>query len=337
MIHAWRWTGFLLLATLAAALLACATPAVAQSTGVAIPAGRAAKNVAIITMQGEINGTMAASIKRRLNEAVEGKADAVVIEIDSPGGELGAVFDICTSIKQCPIANTVAWVRPMAYSGGAIVALACREIVVAEACSFGDAAPIEIRFHAMVRTMGRSERAKILAPLLAELIDSARLRGYDEKLVQGFAMLGVELWLIENTKTGEKLFIDRAEFVRIYETEPPLLTPTLTGGPPGGPAPGRARSPSSPGNPGDAPTAVAPPSTEPTGDAGTVTPAETGTTGAGTAAEGEPTFVPASNQSSPQLVKDLNLNLSGVSTRPVITAAAKAEWRVVEYVSNGDS
>ena len=55
---------------------------------------------------------------------------------------LGATLGISNAIKSSPIKNAVAWVRPQAYSGGAIIALAAREIVVTDPGSMGDALPI---------------------------------------------------------------------------------------------------------------------------------------------------------------------------------------------------
>jgi membrane-bound ClpP family serine protease len=162
---------------------AASTPAAGQP--VSIPAARQAKNIAIITIEGPIDGDSAISVKRRINESVRGGANAIVFDINSPGGEVGAVLEICTAIKRCPISNTVAWVNPDAYSGGAIIALSCREIVIAGAATMGDAAPIAISMGLFLNSLDATERAKVLAPLLQEIVNSARMRGYDEKLVQG--------------------------------------------------------------------------------------------------------------------------------------------------------
>jgi len=183
-------------------------------------AGRVSPNVAIITIAGAIDSTTAASVERRLKAAEKAGADAVVLEINTPGGEVGAVLRICGLLKKTTVPRTVAWVNDQAYSGGAIIALACQEIVTAGGSRFGDAAPIRFSPIFGLQSLGDSERAKALAPLVVEMVDSARRHGYDEKLVQGFIALGVELWLIENTATGERLFVDRAEYLRVFGQEP---------------------------------------------------------------------------------------------------------------------
>ena len=81
-----------------------------------IPAGRKAETIAIISVDGPIDGVTTRSIERRLQEAKEAGCDAVVIELDTPGGDLMATFDILELIRNQAPANTVAWVRPKAFS-----------------------------------------------------------------------------------------------------------------------------------------------------------------------------------------------------------------------------
>src|SRR5205823_128486 len=57
-----------------------------------------------------------------------------------------------------------------------------------------------------------AEREKMIGPLMAEVVDSARRNGYDEMLVQGLIRRGVELWLVENSRTGERLFVTAEQY-----------------------------------------------------------------------------------------------------------------------------
>ena len=209
-----------------------ASPAAPSS----VSASRQASNVALITVDGPIDGIMARSFRRRLDEAVAMNADAVVVELNTPGGELGAVLEISNAIKQSPIRNTIAWIHPMAYSGGAIIALACREIVVSDGSSFGDAKVIQIRrssFSAQITNMNDAERQKLLPPLLADVVDSARRHNRavgayqsDELLVQAIVATDAELWWVQDNKTGVRFAVDRAEFERLFPDRP-VLQPML--------------------------------------------------------------------------------------------------------------
>lgn len=240
------------LASLLLLVFTTGTFAVEQGAGAAAPsaapASRQAEHVVVIPIREEIDAVTVYSVERRMEEAVRDGASALVFELDTPGGEVGAVLEICEMIKNSPIPNTVAWINTEAYSGGAIIALACREIVIAESVSFGDAAPIAFSPLTGLQQLSPTEREKMLSPLRSELVDSARRNGYDERVIPGFIQLGVETWLVENVETGERLFVDEAEYRTIFDNDPPRSNPRVSDGatrsaPPGPadePAPARA-------------------------------------------------------------------------------------------------
>jgi membrane-bound serine protease (ClpP class) len=213
---------FLICGTFVAALLlAIDAEARPQETpAAAVPAGRQANHIAIISIHGPIDGITTRSLDRRLDEAARRGIDAVILEIDTPGGDLMATFDILELIRTKAPANTIAWVRPKAFSAGTIIALACREIVTTPTGRFGDAAPIQGMPLVGLRNMPAAERAKIEAPLLSELVYDARRQGWDEKLVQAFVAVDVQLWLIRHRDTGDLLFVDAAEYERIFGEAP---------------------------------------------------------------------------------------------------------------------
>ena len=194
-----------------------------------VPAYRRAQKVAIIPIRGVIDQITAQSVMQRVKRATREGCDAIVLDIDTPGGAAPATLDICAFLKdrsQVP-ANTVAWIHPTAYSAGTIIALACREIVVSDNATFGDAAPIALSPMMGLQALPDTERAKILAPLLAEIRDSARRNHYDENLVQSFVRVGVPLWLLENTTTGERVVVDEIEYTELFASAPPTqITPT---------------------------------------------------------------------------------------------------------------
>ncbi|MBM4112201.1 MAG: hypothetical protein FJ253_02330 [Phycisphaerae bacterium] len=190
---------------------------------VAVPAARRAERVAVLPIQGPIDGITVRSLERRLERARADGVDAVVLELDTPGGEVSALLDICRLVKNDMPPNTVAWVRPSAYSAGAIIALAAREIVVTPDAAFGASAPIAAIPLLGIVELPATERAKLESPLLSEVIDSARRNHWDERLAQAFVALGVELWLLEDVRTGERVIVDRTEYRAIFGQDPPDL------------------------------------------------------------------------------------------------------------------
>ncbi len=330
------------------ACLAC-VPATAQDApapGVApasVPAARQADDVVVITIRGEIDRWMELSVKRRIEQAEASGADAIVFEIDSPGGEIGAVLEICNAIKGSTIANTVAWVNHNAYSGGAIVALACREIVTANPASMGDAFPITMSPMG-VRGLSPDERTKFLPPLLTEVADSARRNGYDEFLVQAMVTDGIELWSVRDRDTGRLWFINEQEYRILFNGDPPRGKPVLvsvTGGrasqktqPP--PAAGEAEDAGTPGPAAGDETPPRPTPGEENADPAGGAPVPAGPdTGAATGADGASTpFTPAS-PSVADLAESASLGLTAPSTRPVFTEADRGRFVEPRYICDG--
>ena len=298
-----------------------------------VPASRRATNIAVITITGKIDDTTLRSVVRRLGLAERAGAEAVVIELDTPGGELGAVLGICTAIKACPIKNSVAWINKTAYSGGAVIALACGEMVINDGATLGDSLIINTMF-GMINAMDEHDRQKLLSPLIAELVDSARRNGYDEMLVQGIASRGVELWLVENTESHRRLFVTRQEYKVIFGEEPVDSPSVLPSAPPLSEADRKA-----------AQEAMPPPGAGMTKLSEKVRRTNNPPGGPGRASkfarQSDPEhpahpYVPA----APGMVEldkegEVSRSQEVPSTRPVITSSDAGHWTLVEHVSTG--
>lgn len=203
----------------AIALLPCLS---VESTQVAsVPPSRMARCVAVLPLRGEMDAISMEGLSRRASQAREAGADAIVIALDTPGGEVTSTLELCRRIKSDFPANTVAWIRPRAYSAGTLAALACKEIVVTPDAVFGDAAPIAVSPWTGLQPLPPTERAKLEAPLLSEVTDSARRRGHDERLCRAFVSAADELWLLEDAARGERFIVDAAEYERVFGAPPP--------------------------------------------------------------------------------------------------------------------
>ena len=203
--------------TAIAAILSVAVAAAAQAQSpAAVPAARQASRVAVIPLRGAIDDVTAESVDRRVQLATDEGAQAIVLELDTPGGDLMSTLRICDAVKSRLPANTVAWVHPHAYSAGAIIALSAREIVMSPSAAMGDAAPVQAVPGLGMLPLPAAERAKVESPVVAEVVDSARRRGYDERLVASFVRLGQPLWLAERTDGGARAIIDAQEHSALF-------------------------------------------------------------------------------------------------------------------------
>ena len=164
---------------------------------------------ALIPIDDEINDVMLESLKRRIAEAQKDGADLLVFEMDTPGGMVTSALKICDTIKGVP-QHTVAWINTKAYSAGAIIAMACNEIIMARRSTIGDAMPIMIGAEG-VRAVAEDVKPKINSPLLEELRDSARRNGYSMLLCESMIRPGIQVFWVQNNQTGEKRFVDWSE------------------------------------------------------------------------------------------------------------------------------
>jgi membrane-bound ClpP family serine protease len=198
-----------------------AAPAAPTAPPRAVPSWRQASRVAVVTIHGEVDEVTRASVLRRMREAVAAGADAIVLDLDTPGGDLNATLQICLAIKDDLRVPVHAWIHPRAFSAGTILALACRGILVAPNAVFGDAAPITGIPGFGLMPLPAAERAKIEAPVLAEVVDSARRGGYDETLVRTFVTVQEEAWMLRNRRTDERIFVGRQEYRHAFGEDPP--------------------------------------------------------------------------------------------------------------------
>lgn len=211
------------------ATLAVLVCLVANADGVAtVPPSRGARCVAVLPLRGEMDAISMEGLCERARQARAAGADAVVIALDTPGGEVTSTLELCRRIKSDFPANTVAWIRPRAFSAGTLAALACREIVVTPDAVFGDAAPIAVSPWTGLQALPPTERAKLEAPLLSEVTDSARRRGHDERLCRAFVSAPEELWLLEDPTRGERFIVDAAEYEGVFGGPAPTDAPRTT-------------------------------------------------------------------------------------------------------------
>lgn len=168
---------------------------------------------AVIPIKGEINDVLRRSLERRLDQARADGVDLVIFEMDTPGGLVTSALDISKLIKKLPDEGirTAAWVNDQAYSAGALISVAAQEILMAPSASIGDCAPIMISPVGGPQQLGETERAKAESPILQEFRDSAIRNDYNPLLCRAMVTVGVEVWWVQNTETGERKFVDAEE------------------------------------------------------------------------------------------------------------------------------
>lgn len=168
------------------------------------------ERILIIDFEGPIEGVMAAYMKRRLEQAVEGKYDCVVLRIESPGGTVFHSEEISQRVFALPESiHTVAWVPHQALSGACMVAMACREIVLSRAGTLGDCQPIVMDPESQgIKPVGE----KIESPLRAIFRQFAQANDHPEALSEAFVSQHLEVIKVRNDKDASTHYIDGAWF-----------------------------------------------------------------------------------------------------------------------------
>src|SRR5580698_4863020 len=150
--------GFLLVIL---SLLFSAAGAFAQSA--TQPAGG---KVAIVQLSGEINDFDRDQFIRHFNDARAAGAQTVIVNLDTYGGLVTSGLEISHFLKRQSDIHTIAYVEDKAISAGAMIAMACNEIVMSRSATLGDCAPIVFNFDGTLDSLPAAERAKQESPIL---------------------------------------------------------------------------------------------------------------------------------------------------------------------------
>src|SRR5437764_1626969 len=142
------------------------------------PSSQPPQPAAIVPMFGQIDDYSRGDLFRRFEKAKALGAKVIIIEIDSPGGLVTSSMDSSQFVKRQTDVHTIAFVKEKAYSGAAMVAVACNEIVIGPEAVIGDCAPIIFDRSGQLQPLPETERAKQETPVVAEFLDSARHNGY---------------------------------------------------------------------------------------------------------------------------------------------------------------
>ncbi|NQT86597.1 hypothetical protein HQ560_07530, partial [bacterium] len=94
--------------------------------------------IVIIPLDGMVGEGMRHSVERRLREAAALEPALLVFEMDTYGGILASALSIADSIFDLEKPHTIAFVNDKAISAGALISVACDEIIMTRGSEIGD-------------------------------------------------------------------------------------------------------------------------------------------------------------------------------------------------------
>ena len=189
----------LLLAVLAGPLACPVAEACAQK--------RTYKQGVLIRFEGPIFPFTEKVLERQLERARKLGADLVVVEINSPGGEVESSFRCAEMLEAVNFATTVAWVPEMALSGAAIMSLGADQIVMHPNARLGDAGPI------YANEFGQFELVpeKIRSDLSTRIRSLAERNNRPPALAQAMMDNTMVVFHVQNQETKEDSFMTENE------------------------------------------------------------------------------------------------------------------------------
>lgn len=158
------------------------------------------KTAAVIPCDKMVDKGLYESIRRRSQLAIDAGATYLIYDIDTYGGDLFAAIDITNYIlnEVNPKVHTVAYVSQKAISAGAMISVACNDIIMKHNTTIGDCAPIQMK--------GKLEgvkREKIETFTRATFLTCAKANGYPEPLLVAMVTMQIKVYRIRN-KTENK-------------------------------------------------------------------------------------------------------------------------------------
>ena len=144
--------------------------------------------VYVIDIRNEIGSGLRTYISDGIQIAEQAEADVIVFDVDTPGGRVDSAVDIIRAIQGTQI-PTIAFVNRQAISAGAMISIACNQIVMTSGGTIGDSAPVDIQ--------GQEAGEKALSYIQGTIRATAERENRNPDIAE--AMVDKELVLVKRT------------------------------------------------------------------------------------------------------------------------------------------
>jgi membrane-bound serine protease (ClpP class) len=177
--------------------------------------------VVVIPIRAQIASPELYILRRGLKEAIENHVDTIVLDMETPGGELDVTFEMLKALEKFP-GKTVTYINREAISAGALISAGTDEIYFAPGGVIGAAAPVLAVGGEIDETM----RSKIVSYLKARVRSISEGKGYRGEVISAMIDKDFELKIDDEVikPKGELLSLTASEAMKNYGDPPqPLL------------------------------------------------------------------------------------------------------------------
>lgn len=164
------------------------------------------RQVYIVRVAGEIDPAMTAFLKRALRDIPDTPESLIVIEMDTFGGRVDSALKMVDAILNVNQAHTIAYVKNKAISAGALISLACNQLVMQNNTTIGDCAPITFSSEEGPKMLGE----KFQSPLRAKFRTLAKKNGYPAVLAESMVTIDMQVYRIK--LDGKLVYMDDQQY-----------------------------------------------------------------------------------------------------------------------------
>lgn len=184
------------------------------------------KTVYVIGIRDDIMPPMTYVVRRGVKEAMEAKADLLVLDMDTNGGRVDVTEEIIGIVGKFT-GDTMTYVNRKAFSAGAFIAVGTRRIFMADEAVIGAAAPIMMVPGGGPTQLPETVEAKMTSGIKALIRTKAERHGHNVEVMEAMIDRNKELVIdgkVINPK-GQILTLTSLEAATEYGTPPkPLLS-----------------------------------------------------------------------------------------------------------------
>lgn len=158
-----------------------------------------------IPVENEVEKGLYEFLKRSFREAVEHKANAIVLEIHTPGGYVDVAYDIGKLMEETP-AKMIAFINSRAHSAGAYIALQADEIYMTPNATIGAAQIVDMN--------GNAASEKANSAWIKNMQAAAESANRDPKYARAMADASIDLPELNSPK-GKLLTLTAEEAYQV--------------------------------------------------------------------------------------------------------------------------
>lgn len=164
--------------------------------------------VVVVPLKGEVSKAQFIFLRRALKEAGRDGAEAVIIDMDTPGGGLETAKKMMDALFASSV-PTITYVDPNAGSAGALIALSTQKIYMAPVSAIGAAAPILSTGGDIPETLND----KIVSYYSKYFRSAAEKYGYNPDIAEAFINKEKEV------KVGDKVLSEKGSILTLSAQE----------------------------------------------------------------------------------------------------------------------